>query len=153
MSQTETGNHLSEVLRRIEALRQGADISEPPQQKEVPRLTEVFDGAQSLDFIAADRESLPELDALFAKAAPLPEALAPVAEALVAEVQAEPEAGSAAMTARQREALLKEMQPLIRAAVKKAVLSELAVLEKALKTTLEQDMLDALRKRLESEKL
>lgn len=148
MSQTETGSHLNEVLRRIEALRQGADISEPQPQKEVPRLTEVFDGAQSLDFIAADRQSLPELDALFTQAAPLPEALAPVAE-----VQAEPEAGSTGMTARQREALLKEMQPLIRAAVKKAVLSELAVLEKALKTTLEQDMLDALRKRLESEKL
>jgi hypothetical protein len=42
------------------------------------------------------------------------------------------------------------MRPVIRAAVKKAVLSELAVVEKALKTTLEQDLVDALRKRLES---
>lgn len=159
MSQTESGSHLNEVLRRIEALRQGADVGEPqpqkevPQpQKEVPRLTEVFDGAQSLDFIAADRESLPELDTLFTQVAQLPESLVPLAEARIAEVKAEPEAGSRAMTAKQREALLKEMQPLIRAAVKKAVLSELAVLEKAIKTTLEQDMLDALRKRLESEK-
>lgn len=152
MSQTGTGNPLSEVLSRIEGLRQKQDVSEPQPQKELPRLTEVFDGAQSLDFIAADRESLPELDALFTQAAPLPEALVPEAEALLADVQAEPEACSTAMTARQREALLKEMQPLIRASVKKAVLGELAVLEKALRTRLEQDMLDALRKRLESEK-
>jgi hypothetical protein len=144
MSQTETGSHLSEVLRRIEALRQGVGVSEPHPQEEVPRLTEVFDGSQPLNFIAADTENLPELDELVSDTVPLSDAL--TSPALHTEV----ESGSARMTAKQREALLKEMQPVIRAAVKKAVLSELAVVEKALKTTLEQDLVDALRKRLES---
>jgi hypothetical protein len=144
MSQAETGSHLSEVLSRIEALKQRTGINESRQQPDVPRLTEVFDGPPPLNFIAADTENLPELDELVSDAVPLSDALTPPAP------YAEAESGRAEMSAEQREALLKEMRPVIRAAVKKAVLSELAVVEKALKTTLEQDLVDALRKRLES---
>jgi len=145
MNQTETGSYLSEVLNRIEALQQQNEIKETRQQPCVPRLTEVFEGAEPLNFIAADTENLPELDALGADALPLSDVPVALAEA---QVEGAPDAPS--ISAAQREALLKALKPVIRAAVKKAVLNELVVIEKVLKTTLEQDMLEALKKRIDS---
>jgi hypothetical protein len=145
MNQTETGSYLSEVLNRIEALQQQNEIKETRQQPCVPRLTEVFEGAEPLNFIAADTENLPELDALGADALPLSDV--PVA---LAEAQVEGAPDTPSISAAQREALLKALKPVIRAAVKKAVLNELVVIEKVLKTTLEQDMLEALKKRIDS---
>jgi len=145
MNQTETGSYLSEVLNRIEALQQQNGIKETRQQPCVPRLTEVFEGAEPLNFIAADTENLPELDALGADALPLSDVPVALAEA---QVEGAPDAPS--ISAAQREALLKALKPVIRAAVKKAVLNELVVIEKVLKTTLEQDMLEALKKRIDS---
>ena len=137
MSQTESGN-LSEVLGRIEALKQRHASHVTERQSEVPRLTEAFDGDQSLQFIAVDSEQLSALVegsvALSDEPVALPE-LTPDREV---------------MSTQQREALIKLMKPEIRAAVKKAVTSELAALEKSLKTALEQDMLDILNKRIES---
>jgi len=54
------------------------------------------------------------------------------------------------LSEKQREQLLREMEPVIRDAVKRAILKELVVVEKALKTTLEQDVMQALKQRLES---
>lgn len=140
---TEPGSRLSEVLSRIHALSRQEQPE--PAEGSVPRLTEAYDGTCPLRFIAADCQGLPTLD----------DAVVLGQQALPPDIEprsAQP-AGAAAeerRSAMQREQLLREMEPVIRDAVKHAILKELVVIEKALKTTLEQDVMQALKQRLES---
>jgi hypothetical protein len=158
MSQTtaETGNRLSEVLSRINALSRQSQIEtshedshhEASREDSVPRLTELYDGHLPLQFIKSGSLSLPILED--AVNAAVQEKLAP--ELSTAEQVTRPGEGTAPakLTAEQQALILGEMEPVIRDAVKRAILRELVVIEKALKTTLEQDVMDALRKRLET---
>lgn len=146
MSQSteEPSNQLSEVISRINALTQQSRFKQSPAEVIIPRLTEVYEGDLALEFIEA-ANPLPVLDD-FVNGAPRQEH-----EPLKPAGQLAPnETNQSAMTAAQQKRLLREMEPLIKAAVKKAVLSELIVIEKALKTTLQQDMMEALKARIES---
>lgn len=145
---TEPGNRLSEVLSRIQALSR----QERPGVVEnaVPRLTEAYDGKYSLRYVEADSQELPTLEdalnsAVVAGQPSLPEAQ-PVAVQPAGAVTEE------TLSEKQREQLLREMEPVIRDAVKRAILKELVIVEKALKTTLEQDVMQALKQRLESDR-
>lgn len=149
MSQTitESGNRLSEVLSRINALSRQSQ-AEPRYEDSVPRLTEAYDGDLPLQFIKAECASLPILENTVDVAIsddPLPELS--TAEPAVGQNEGP---APAKLTVEQQELMLQEMEPVIRDAVKRAILRELVVIEKALKTTLEQDVMDALKKRLES---
>ncbi|PKO90977.1 MAG: hypothetical protein CVU15_11225 [Betaproteobacteria bacterium HGW-Betaproteobacteria-1] len=150
----EPGNRLSEVLSRINTLSrqsQAEPSHEVSREDSVPRLTESYDGNLPLQFIKAGSASLPILED--AVNAAIPEKQAP--ELSTAEQATSQSEGTAPvkLTAEQQELMLLEMEPVIRDAVKRAILRELVVIEKALKTTLERDVMDALRKRLESGQL
>ena len=146
MSQSteEPSNQLSEVISRINALTQQSRFKQSPAEGIIPRLTEVYEGDLALDFIEA-ANPLPVLDD-FVNATPRQEhePLKPAGQPALNETN------QSAMTAAQQKRLLREMEPIIKAAVKKAVISELIVIEKALKTTLQQDMMEALKARIES---
>lgn len=154
MSQTATepGNRLSEVLSRIQALSR----QERPAIAEdnIPRLMETYEGNSPLNFVVADSKALPTLqhalhDEVVDEAAD--EHLAPT-EIKLASDQPGADVAPEKLSAIQREQLLQEMEPVIRDAVKRAILKELVVIERALKTTLEQDLMEALKQRLESER-
>lgn len=139
----EPSNQLSEVINRINALTQQSRFKSAPLQDSIPRLTETYEGGLPLEFIEAAGTHLPILDEVV-NGAPLQE------HELAASVLTKQSTGPERLSAAQQERLLSEMKPVIKAAVKKAILGELVVIEKALKTTLEQDLLDALKKRIES---
>lgn len=125
---TESANQLNEVINRINSLTKPAAskpvLSEPSN---IPKLTEPYVGDSSLEFAKAIESVLPRLQE---------------------PVNQQP--FNTQLTATQKEQLLNELQPLIKAAVKKAILQEIVVMEKALKTTLEQDIMNTLRQRIES---
>lgn len=150
MSQTTTepGNQLSEVLSRINALTQQSHARPTPHENSIPRLTESYGGHLPLQFIDAGSMHLPTLEDVVDEDEPRGrslERLASDSRSGGSETQVQGK-----LTAARQEQLLSEMEPLIKAAVKKAILSELVVIEKALKTTLEQDVMDALKQRIES---
>lgn len=143
MSQSteEPGNQLNEVINRINALTRQSRFKQAPAEVSIPRLTEVYEGGMTLKPVESTR-SLPILDNLVDKM--------PGQAHEKTTGSAHHEQIQSSMTEAQQKRLLREMEPVIKAAVKKAVLSELVVIEKALKTTLEQDMIAALRARIES---
>lgn len=144
MSQSteEPNNQLSEVISRINSLTQQSRLKQASTAEVfVPRLTEVYEGDVALEFIEA-ASPLPVLDDFVNGM--------PQQEQEPAGQSAHNETNQSAMTAAQQKRLLHEMEPIIKAAVKKAVISELIVIEKALKTTLQQDMMEALKARIES---
>jgi len=149
MSQTtaEPGNRLSEVLSRINALSRQSQ-AELRYEGNVPRLTESYDGDLPLQFIKAESASLPILENTVDVA--ISEDSSPELSAAEPAVGQSEGPAPAKLTVEQQELMLQEMEPVIRDAVKRAILRELVVIEKALKTTLEQDVMDALKKRLES---
>jgi hypothetical protein len=127
-STTESGNQLNEIITRINALtKQGPAKITSPEISKIPRLTEPYEGIVPLNFIASSQHQLPTLDNSIMQGS-----------------------SNGKLTAEQQAQLLSDMQPLIKAAVKKALLQEIVALEKALKTTLEQDIMDTLKKRIES---
>jgi hypothetical protein len=154
MSQTtvESGNRLSEVLSRINALSrqsQAQPSHEASHEDSVPRLTESYDGHLPLQFIKAGSVSLPVLEDLVSDS--VSEDWSPELSTVEPAIsQSEDSASPIKLTAEQQEQMLREMEPVIRDAVKRAILRELVVIEKALKTTLERDVMDELRKRLET---
>lgn len=127
-STTESGNQLNEIITRINALtKQSPPKANPQGASNIPRLTEAYLGDAPLNFVSSAQHGL-----------------------LTLENSVSQSNAGAKLTAGQQEQLLSEMQPLIKAAVKKALLHEIVAIEKALKTTLEQDIMDALKKRIES---
>lgn len=158
MSQTtvESGNRLSEVLSRINALSRQSQAQpsheashEASHEDSVPRLTESYDGHLPLQFIKAGSVSLPVLEDLVSDS--VSEDWSPELSTVEPAIsQSEDSASPIKLTAEQQEQMLREMEPVIRDAVKRAILRELVVIEKALKTTLERDVMDELRKRLET---
>jgi len=140
------GNHLSDVLSRIHALTQQSMMVPAPAADAIPRLTEAYVGHQDLQFLAMQAATLPTLHQEFVQPAePHQSETSPV---LMPDVVSEET--PQAISPEQQESLLRAMEPVIKTAVRKAILSELVVLEKALKTTLQQDMMDALKERIES---
>lgn len=140
----EHSNQLSEVISRINALTQQKNLVHAPVEDNIPRLTEAYDGNLPLQFIDAASSTLPTLDDVVNEAGEERHA------ALESPLEASEAQSQEALTAEQQQRLLDEMEPVIKAAVKRAILSELVVIEKALKTTIEQDIMDALKKRIES---
>jgi hypothetical protein len=125
---TESGNQLNEIITRINALtKQRAASTTSPETAAIPRLTDIYDGDAPLNLVSSAQHGLPTLEDS-------------VAQDNVA----------GRLTAAQQAQLMDEMQPLIKAAVKKALLHEIVALEKALKTTLEQDIMEMLKKRIQS---
>jgi len=138
---------LSEVLSRINALSRQSQAESRPEDS-VPRLTEAYDGDLPLQFIKAESTSVPILENTVDVA--MSEDPSPELSTAEPTVGQNERPASAKLTLEQQELMLQEMEPVIRDAVKRAILRELVVIEKALKTTLEQDVMDALKKRLES---
>jgi hypothetical protein len=149
MNQTtiEPGNQLSEVISRINALTQQSHLVQAPVEDNIPRLTETYAGNLPLKFIDAASATLPTLDNVV-----LPTG---GEEGTVENPSQNHHSGlnetesHQALTADQQQRLLNDMEPVIKAAVKKAILGELVVIERALRTTIEQDIMDALKKRIE----
>jgi hypothetical protein len=139
MNQTviEPGNRLTEVLSRIQALSR--QERQDAVTHDIPRLTEAYAGGAALHFVKADG-SVPILQ----------EAVADGAQTLPPGVETAASAAESGLSEAQRDQLLREMEPVIREAIREAILKELVVVEKALRTTLEQDLMQALRQRLES---
>ncbi|PKO54091.1 MAG: hypothetical protein CVU26_03410 [Betaproteobacteria bacterium HGW-Betaproteobacteria-2] len=117
----------------------------------MPRLTEPYGGNLSLQFIKAGSASLPILEDVVSDSAS--EDFSPESSTAEQAIGQSEDSAPVKLTAEQQELMLREMEPVIRDAVKRAILLELVVIEKALKTTLERDIMDALRKRLESGQL
>ena len=127
-STTESGNQLNEIINRINALtKQGPAKITSPETSSIPRLTESYEGVVPLNFVASGQHGLPTLENSIGQ-----------------------RSSNGKLSAEQQAQLLSEMQPLIKAAVKKALLQEIVTIEKVLKTTLEQDIMDTLKKRIES---
>ena len=127
-STTESGNQLNEIITRINALtKQSPAKTTSPETSNIPRLTEPYEGVAPLNFVASSQHGLPTLENSIGQ-----------------------RSSNGKLSAEQQAQLLSEMQPLIKAAVKKALLQEIVTIEKALKTTLEQDIMDTLKKRIES---
>lgn len=127
-STTDSGNQLNEIITRINALtKQSTQKTTPLEAGNIPRLTETYQGNATLNFVSSGQHGLPTL-----------------------EDSVNQNGSGGKLTAGQQEQLLKDMQPLIKAAVKKALLQEIVAIEKALKTTLEQDIMESLKKRIES---
>jgi hypothetical protein len=140
----EPGNRLTEVLGRIQALNRQASSDENDHQQQIPRLNEAYDGDLPLQFVVPAERYLPVLEE------PAPMGSEGVSESDPVTDTEEVAAREATFTEAQREEILKEMESLIRDAVRRAVLKELVVVEKALRTTLEIDIMQALKERLES---
>lgn len=127
-STTESGNQLNEIITRINALsKQGPAKTTSPGASNIPRLTEPYEGVAPLNFVSSSQHELPTLENSFGQSS-----------------------SNGKLSAEQQTQLLNEMQPLIKAAVKKALLQEIVTIEKALKTTLERDIMDTLKQRIES---
>jgi hypothetical protein len=127
-STTESGNQLNEIITRINALsKQGPAKTTLPETSSIPRLTESYEGVAPLNFVSSSQHELPTLENSFGQSS-----------------------SNGKLSAEQQTQLLNEMQPLIKAAVKKALLQEIVTIEKALKTTLERDIMDTLKQRIES---
>ena len=152
----ESGNRLSEVLSRINALSRQSQAEpsheelshEASREDSVPRLTESYDGHLPLQFIKAGSASLPILEDLVSDSAS--EDFSPESSMAEQAISQSEDSAPVKLTTEQQEQMLREMEPVIRDAVKRAILRELVVIEKALKTTLEHDVMDELRKRLET---
>lgn len=149
MSQTtaEPGNRLSEVLSRIDALSRQSQL-QPSHEDVVPRLTESYDGHLPLQFIKTGSASLPIVEDMVNAAVQRKQT--PELSITEQAVGRSEDSTPVKLTAEQQEQMLRGMEPVIRDAVKRAILRELVVIEKVLKTTLERDVMDALKKRLES---
>lgn len=130
----EPGKQLSEVLSRINALTQQGRARPAPAEDSIPRLTESYNGHQPLQFIDVASAQLPILRHGLNEAEP----------------ELDGTQAHGALTPAQQQHLLSEMEPLIQAAIKKAILSELVIIEKALKTKLERDLMEALKQRIAS---
>lgn len=126
-STTEPGNQLNEIINRINALTKQGPAKTTSESSNIPRLTEAYEGIAPLNFVSSSQPELPTL-----------------------ENSIDLSNSNGKLSAEQQAQLLSEIQPLIKAAVKKAVLQEIVTIEKALKTTLEQDVMDTLKKRIES---
>lgn len=127
-STTESGSQLNEIISRINALsKQSRSAPVLKETGNIPRLTKTYEGDAPLNFASSSQHGLPTL-----------------------EDSVNHGSTGAKLTASQQEQLLSDMQPIIKAAVKKALLNEIVALEKALKTTLEKDIMETLRKRIES---
>lgn len=118
---------LARVLNRIQALTQHtAEEQEQEQAEELPLLTEVYEG-EPLVFAAHALDDFPALRQ-------------------IAGYQQE----HGGLPPEVIDSLLQEMRPVLRSAVKAAVEQELAQSTQALCSELEAELLQALRKRLES---
>ena len=125
----EQNQELARVLSRIQALTQHVateGVSESPTVDELPLLTEVYEG-DPLVFAAHALDDFP--------------ALRQIAGYQQERGEIPPEV---------IEILLQEMRPVLRSAVKLAVEQELAQSTQALCDKLETELLQSLRKRLES---
>ena len=124
----EENHELAQVLNRINALmKHGQPPAETPVfDEEIPLLTEIYEG--ELLIFTPRNEVLPTLS----------QAANPTDDA--------PEAIPAELI----EAVLSEMVPLIRAAVKEAVRRELENAERSLGSQLEAEVIHAVRERLQS---
>lgn len=118
---------LAKVLHRINALmRHEQSETAPPALGDIPLLTEVYEG-EPLVFSAHSLDEFP--------------ALRQIADASEKEGRIPPEV---------IEILLEEMAPVIKSAVKAAVEQELARSNQLLCTKLEAELVQSLRKRLQS---
>lgn len=142
----EPGKPLSDVLSRIHALTQQDRARPALPEDTIPRLMESYDGHQSLQFIDVANTQLPTLSDAVDEAEP------GECQSQATAYQSSPgetRTHDMLTTARQQQ-LLSEMEPVIKAAIQKAILSELGVIEKALKTKLEQNLMEALKQRISS---
>lgn len=127
--QSEQNQELARVLSRIQALTQHVateEVAETSMLDELPLLTEVYEG-DPLVFAAHALDDFP--------------ALRQIAGYQQERGEIPPEV---------IETLLQEMRPVLRSAVKSAVEQELAQATQALCDKLEAELLQSLRKRLES---
>jgi hypothetical protein len=124
----EDNQELAKVLSRINALMQQhtPDVETPDGDEQIPLLTEVYEG-EPLVFSARSLDEFP--------------ALRQIAGYSENQGQIPPEV---------IEILLQEMNPVIKSAVKAAVEQELAKSTQMLCAKLEVDLIQSLRKRLQS---
>lgn len=124
----EENDELTQVLNRINALmKHGEPSAEAPSDEAIPVLTDLYEG-EPLTFTSHVLQEFPTLDQV---ASPVESTVELIPGEMV-------------------DALLAEMLPFIRVAVKKAVQQELENAEQSLGSKLEAELIQSLRERLQS---
>lgn len=136
---TVAGNHLSEVLHRIQTLARQETLARVDVADTIPRLTETYTG-QELQFQARQVAGLPRLEQPFVHYS---EPHQDGAETLAADTRQE---AARTISPQQQEALLQALEPVVAAAIKKVLLDELEVLE----DTLQQEVMAVLHEHVKS---
>lgn len=135
---TMTGHHLSDVLNRIQVLARQETLDRVDVADTIPRLTETYTG-QGLRFQTRQVTDLPRLEQQFVRRS---EAHQGDAETMAAVT----EQALQAIFSQQREELLRTLEPIVAATIRKVLLDELEVLE----DTLQQEVMAVLHERIES---